>query len=135
MLIWLSVGAFLRFTNLAGKTPSTTELATPVFSLGNSLLEVPLDRAIALDSLLQPLQINPTADIHDLTHHLMNESTHPPTYFVLTHFWMKLFSLDGGLGLLWAGRALSAILGIASIPAIFGLGYLAFRSRLVSLLV
>lgn len=131
MLIWLSVGALLRFTNLAGKTPSTTELATLVFSLGNSLLEVPLDRAIALDSLLQPLQINPTADIHALTHHLMNESTHPPTYFVLTHFWMKLFSGDGGLGSLWAGRSLSAILGIVSIPAIFGLGCLAFRSRLV----
>ncbi|MGK7873201.1 MAG: glycosyltransferase [Xenococcaceae cyanobacterium] len=131
LLIWLSVGVLLRFTNLADKTPSTSELATLVFSLGNSLLEVPLDRALPLESLLQPLQFNSTANIHDVTHYLINEDTHPPTYFVLTHLWMKLFSINGELDLLWTGRSLSAIFGIASIPAIFSLGYLAFRSRLV----
>jgi len=52
-----------------------------------------------------------------------------PVYFVLTHLWMKLFP-EGGLVTLWAARSLSAILGAASIPAIFGMGWLVF-ARLV----
>jgi uncharacterized membrane protein len=36
-----------------------------------------------------------------------------------------------GLASLWAARSLSAIFGAASIPAMFGFGWLAFRSRLV----
>jgi len=49
-----------------------------------------------------------------------------PVYFVLTHLWMKLFPTEGGLVTLWAARSLSAILGAASIPAIFGMGWLVF---------
>jgi len=41
---------------------------------------------------------------------------------------MKLFPTEGGLVTLWAARSLSAILGAASIPAIFGMGWLVFRS-------
>jgi len=33
---------------------------------------------------------------------------------------------EGGLVTLWAARSLSAILGAASIPAIFGMGWLVF---------
>jgi uncharacterized membrane protein len=45
---------------------------------------------------------------------------------------MSLFPPEGGLVSLWAARSLPAFLGIASIPAMFGLGYVAFRSRLVA---
>jgi uncharacterized membrane protein len=116
---------------LAAKAPWSDEFATLVFSLGNSFNPVPLDRAIALDTLLMPLQPRPEAGIGDVIHNLMTESTHPPIYFILTHLWLQLFPTEGGFVSLWAARCESAILGIASIPAIFGLGWLAFRSRLV----
>ncbi len=131
LLVWLAIGTGLRFTHLASKPPWNDEFSTLVFSLGNSFRTVPLDRAIALDTLLMPLQPNPEAGIRAVIHHLMTDSTHPPVYFVLTHLWTKLFPIEDGLVSVWAARSLSAILGAASIPAIFGLGSLAFRSRLV----
>ncbi|MDF0553255.1 hypothetical protein [Kamptonema sp. UHCC 0994] len=132
LLIWIAIGTVLRFTNLADKPPSTIEIATLVFSLGNSLQTIPLDSAITLDTLLQPLQLNPEANITSVIHNLMTESTHPPVYFMLAHWWMKLFSTEAGLVSLWAARALPAILGIISIPAIFCFGFVAFRSRLIA---
>jgi uncharacterized membrane protein len=80
---------------------------------------------------LKPLQLNPDAGISDVIHNLMTESTHPPVYFGLNHLWMQLFPTVDGLASFWAARSLSAVLGVASIPAIFSLGWLAFRSRLV----
>ncbi|OCR01958.1 hypothetical protein BCD67_05615 [Oscillatoriales cyanobacterium USR001] len=132
LLIWIAIGTVLRFTNLADKPPSTIEIATLVFSLGNSLQTIPLDSAIAVDTLLQPLQLNPEANIASVIHNLMAESTHPPVYFVLAHLWMKLFSTKAGLVSLWVARAFPALLGVASIPAMFGLGFVAFRSRLIA---
>ncbi|MEG4076418.1 hypothetical protein QUA30_27840 [Microcoleus sp. Pol14C2] len=132
VLIWIAIGTVLRFTNLADKPPSTIEIATLIFSLGNSLQTIPLDSAIALDTLLQPLQVNSQANITSVIHNLMTESTHPPVYFMLAHLWMKLFSTEAGLVSLWAARALPAILGVASIPAMFCFGFVAFRSRLIA---
>ena len=132
LMAWLAIGTALRFTNLTAKSPWADEFATLVFSLGNSFDTVPLDRAISLDTLLMPLQPRPNADIAAVFHNLMTESTHPPVYFILNHLWMQLFSSENGLASLWAARSLSAILGAISIPAIFGLGWLAFRSRLVA---
>ncbi|MBW4493951.1 MAG: glycosyltransferase family 39 protein [Oscillatoria princeps RMCB-10] len=128
LLAWVAIGTGLRLTNLASKTPSTIELATLIFSLGNSVRAVPLERAIGLDTLLKPLLPNPDAGISEVVHHLLAESTHPPVYFALTHLWLKLFPADGGLVSLWAARCESALFGAASIPAVFGLGWLAFRS-------
>jgi uncharacterized membrane protein len=126
----MAIGTGIRFTNLDAKPPWSDEFATLVFSLGNSFRTVPLDRAIALDTLLQPLQPH-QASIGDVFHNLMTESTHPPVYFLLNHLWLQLFPPDEGLVSLWAARAFSAILGVAAIPAIYGLGWLAFRSCLV----
>jgi len=128
---WIVIGTGVRFLHLDTKPPWSDEFATLVFSLGNSFRTVPLDRAIALDTLLQPLQPRPAASLGDVFHNLMTESTHPPVYFLLNHLWLQLFPLDDGLVSLWAARAFSAILGVAAIPASFGLGWLAFRSRLV----
>jgi uncharacterized membrane protein len=128
---WIAIGTIIRFINLDAKPPWSDEFATLVFSLGNSFRTVPLDRAIALDTLLQPLQPRPSASFGDVFHNLMTESTHPPVYFLLNHLWLQLFPPDEGLVSLWAARAFSAILGVAAIPAIFGLCWLAFRSRLV----
>ncbi len=90
---------------------------------------MPLDQPIALDTLLAPLQPQPNRTIADVVERLMSESTHPPVYFILTHWWLKLFSTEGGLVSVWAARSLSALFGVAAIPAMFGLGRLIFRSR------
>ncbi|MEA5505084.1 glycosyltransferase [Halotia wernerae UHCC 0503] len=130
-LIWLIIGLCLRLANLTGKPPWTDEFSTLVFSLGNSFLPVPLDQAIAPDILLQPLQPQPAANIHDVWAHLSSETNHPPLYFVLAHWWMQLFPTQNGLVSLWGARSLAAIFGAVSVPAIYSLGWLTFRSRLV----
>ncbi len=133
LLVWIVIGTGLRLTQLAAKPPWTDEFSTLVFSLGNSFRVVPLSEAISQDVLLQPLQPNPNAGITQVVQHLLTESNHPPLYFMLTHWWMQLWPPDSlGLASLWAARSLSALLGALSIPAIYGVGWLAFRSRLVS---
>lgn len=129
----MAIATGLRLTNLAAKPPWTDEFSTLVFSLGNSFRTVPLNQAIAVDVLLQPLQPNPNAGVAEVVQHLLSESNHPPLYFVLTHWWLQFWTPDSfGLVSVWAARSLSALLGAASIPAIYGLGWLAFRSQLVS---
>jgi uncharacterized membrane protein len=131
LLGWFLIGLGLRFTHLTAKPPWTDEFATLVFSLGNSFLPVPLDQAIAPDVLLQPLQPNPAATIGDVTHKIITQDNHPPLYFVLAHLWMNLFPNQEKYVSLFAARSLPALLGAVSIPLTYGLGTLAFRSRLV----
>jgi len=131
LLLWLVIGTGLRFLRLASLPPWTDECATIVFSLGNSFQTVPLNQVINSDILLQPLQPSFATGISAVIEHLFDESNHPPVYFVLAHFWMKMFSPIGEIASIWVARSLSALLGVASIPAMFGFGYLAFRSKLV----
>ncbi len=131
IVIWLVIGLTLRLINLSAKPPWTDEFSTLVFSLGNSFLGVPLDQPISIDVLLQPLQPRPSAGVQDVLKHLLTESNHPPLYFILTHLWLRLFA-DGGLVSVWGARSLAAILGALSIPAIYALSWLIYRSRLVS---
>ncbi len=132
LLGWIILGLILRFTNLAEKSPSSTEISTLGFSLGHGFLNIPLNQWLSLDTLLSPLQLTTQTNPADVIDRLMSESNHPPLYFVLTHFWAQLFSQPGEMVSLAVGRSLSAILGTAAIPAIFGLGWLAFRSRTVA---
>jgi uncharacterized membrane protein len=132
LTVWVLIAIGLRLTNLSAKPPWTDEFSTLVFSLGNSFLPVPLDQPISVDVLLQPLQPQPTASIKDVWKHLSSESNHPPLYFFLTHWWMRLFPTHEGLVSLWGARSLAAVFGAASIPAVYALSKLAFRSPLVS---
>jgi uncharacterized membrane protein len=128
LLLWLLLGGILRFTNLASKPPWSDEWATLVFSLGHSFRTIPLDRVISLDTLLSPLQLDSTTHAKDVITNLLTESTHPPIYFVLTHWWLQLVSGSSGLISIWWGRALSSILGMMAIPAIFGVSWILSRS-------
>ncbi len=132
LVVWIAIGAGLRFTQLAGKSPWTDEFATLVFSLGNTYQTVPLDQAISLETLLQPLQPNNSAGASVVIHHLVTEDHHPPLYFVLAHWWMQLFPTSDEYISLWVARSLPALFGVISIPAVYGLGFLAFHSRLVA---
>jgi uncharacterized membrane protein len=131
LLLWFLAGLAIRLVNLTGKPPWTDEFSTLVFSLGNSFLSVPLDQVITPDTLLQPLCPQPTATIQDVWTHLRQETNHPPLYFILAHWWMGLFPTQGGLASLWGARSLAVVFGALSVPAIYGLGWLGFRSSLV----
>ena len=128
LLIWIVLGAILRFSNLASKPPWADEWATLVFSLGNSFLNVPLEQIISIETLMQPLQMNEIVSIKEVISNLLNESTHPPVYFVLTHLWLKLFGTQSGLVSVGLARSLSALFGVVAIPAIFGLSVVIFNS-------
>ncbi|MFP4103219.1 glycosyltransferase family 39 protein [Coleofasciculus sp.] len=132
LLVWIAIGAALRFTNLTLKSPWTDEFATLVFSLGNSFQTVPLDEAISLETLLHPLKPNPDAGVGLVWQKLLSEDHHPPLYFMLAHGWMQLFPTSGEYISLWAARSLPAFLGVLSIPAMYGLGWVAFRSQVVA---
>ncbi|MEZ2322116.1 MAG: glycosyltransferase family 39 protein [Microcoleus sp.] len=130
LLLWMAIAWMLRFANLDSKPLWTDEFSTLVFSLGNSFRGVPIDRAIALSSLVEPLQWSPTATTGDVLHNLLLESNHPPVYFMLAHWWMELFRPSAD-SLVWIGRSLPALLGVISVPAIYFLGKFAFNSPLV----
>ncbi|MBD2580477.1 glycosyltransferase family 39 protein [Oscillatoria sp. FACHB-1406] len=127
LLVWIGIGALLRFTLLSAKPPWTDEFATLVFSLGNSFRGVPTDEAIALTTLLQPLQTNFGGTAGDVISHLLHEDNHPPLYFLLAHFWMKLFPMGHYISV-WVARSLPALLGVLSIPAMYLLARVAFGS-------
>jgi uncharacterized membrane protein len=135
--LWILIGTGLRLTNLTAKPPWIDEFATFVFSLGNTFQTVPLDKAITIDSLLQPLQTNALASvslasINEVIHNITTQDTHPPLYFVLAHLWMSLFKSDNGLLNLWAARSLPAVLGGLSVGAIYIFSRVAFRSNTIS---
>ncbi len=114
---------------MTSKPPWIDEFATIVFSLGNSFQVVPLNQIITTDTLLQPLQINPKFGVQEVLQKLLTEDIHPPVYFVLAHWWMSLWQ---GQDLIFKARSISAIFGIASIPSIYGLAWLSFRSSLIA---
>lgn len=133
LLLWMALAALVRFAYLSSKPPWTDEFSTLVFSLGHSFRTVPLDRVIASEVLLSPLRLAPEGTPQDVVRYLMSESTHPPVYFLLSHFWLKLFpALPQGIVSLWAGRSLSVVFAVLTVPAIYALGWLAWRSRLAA---
>ncbi|MEM8827832.1 MAG: glycosyltransferase family 39 protein [Cyanobacteria bacterium P01_G01_bin.19] len=130
LFIWFGIGTILRFTNLGYKPASSIEIATIGFSLGNGFSQIPLDRLVSIPTLLSPLKVDVSVDSADVIRRLFSESTHPPLYFWLTHWWIKLFVDHGEIVSLQIARSLSAMFGGLSIPAIFGLSKLVFSDRL-----
>lgn len=128
---WITIALILRLTALEGKPPWADEFSTLVFSLGNSFRGIPLNEVISLDTLLEPLEINPLTTYRDVIRHLITESNHPPVYFVLLHWWMNLFNPAEGYVSLWVARSLPAFFGVLSVPAIYHLAKLTYSSPLV----
>ncbi|WP_413163054.1 hypothetical protein ACL6C3_27895 [Capilliphycus salinus ALCB114379] len=131
LLGWFVLALVLRLTLLASKPIWSDEFATLVFSLSQSFRSLPFDVPMSLETLLSPLRLDSSLSITSIPQNLLRESNHPPVYFMLTHAWVWLFGGDGDMVSIWAARSLSAILGAASVPAMFALAWVAFRSRLV----
>jgi uncharacterized membrane protein len=129
LCLWIVIGACLRFSQLATKSPWTDEFATLVFSAGNDYKSIPLNQVISPNVLLQPLQPDRNASIRDIISLLIHQDTHPPLYFVLSHLWLKLFPLTDGYVSLWGARSLAALFGVSAIVGIYILAKLAFESR------
>ena len=132
LLVWLVLGMILRFTNLDLKPASSIEISTMGYSLGHGFSKIPFDQIMSASTLLAPLQFDQTTNYAAIFQRLMSESTHPPLYFWLTHWWIRLWVNNGELVSLEVVRSLSAIFGGLAIPAVFGLSWLAFRSRLAA---
>ena len=132
LVFWIIIGSILRFTNLSAKPPWTDEFATMVFSLGNDFRTVPLNQLISLNTLLQPLQFNTNVSISNIISLLLEEDNHPPLYFVFNHLWINLLFYLGIIKNIDIGimRTLPAFLGVLSIPGIYFLSSISFRSRL-----
>ena len=126
--LWMAIATCLRWTNLTAKPLWTDEFATIVFSLGHSFQSVPLDQIISAEQLLQPLLVTPVMGAHTVVDRLLSESNHPPLYFLLTHYWLALFGPHQGWVSVAAVRSLAALFGVLSIPAVFGLSWLALRT-------
>ena len=138
LLFWFAIALVIRLTNLTIKAAWMDEVATTLFSLGNYSRLIPLNEVISLDQLLRPLQITPGASASDVVTHLLVEDNHPPTYFVLAHWWMafyhRWFGSASGYASLWAERALPAFFGALAVPATYLLGWLSFRERTIGLI-
>jgi uncharacterized membrane protein len=133
---WIVIGVILRFTNLQLKPPWSDEWATLVFSLGHSFRSIPLNEVISLDVLLSPLKIDLATTTTDTVNHLLTESTHPPLYFVLNHWWLQFIGAitngNGALVSLWWARCFSALWGVVAILGMFALALLWFRSLITA---
>lgn len=130
LAVWFLLALVLRLSFLEIKPLWMDEVATVIFTLGNSSYSVPLDQVISLDQLLTPLQPRPEATVGSTLQYLLQEDNHPPAYFALAHSWMKLFPAVQGVASPWAARALPALLGALSVPAVYLAGWLGFRSVL-----
>jgi uncharacterized membrane protein len=132
LLTWIIIGTILRLTNLTEKTIWSDEFSTIVFSLGNSFKTVPFNQVITGETLLQPAVPQPSSTVANTINNLFTESTHPPLFFMLNHWWLQLFPTSSGLVSLWGARSLSVAFGVLSIPAIFALSWAIFNSAIAA---
>jgi uncharacterized membrane protein len=130
MLLWFGLALAIRLSYLVSKPLWMDEVATVMYTLGNSSYSAPLDQVTSLDQLLTPLQPRPEATVDSTVHYLMQEDNHPPAYFAIAHLWMHLFPTVQGVASPWAARALPALFGALSAPAVYLAGWLGFRSVL-----
>lgn len=130
LLCWMALGTMLRLANLGMKPASSIEIATIGYSLGHGFSSIPLDQLLSIETLLAPLRFDQAIDYSDVLAKLRLESTHPPLYFWLTHWWISLWTENGEIASLPVARSLSTIFGVLAIPAMFNLAWISLCSRL-----
>ncbi|MFM7579007.1 MAG: phospholipid carrier-dependent glycosyltransferase, partial [Microcystaceae cyanobacterium] len=128
LILWIILGAGLRFHHLTAKPIWTDEFATLVFSLGNHFDTIPLGQIIDPATLLSPLKPS-SSSLNEVIQGILDKDNHPPLYFALAHLWLSLFPTADYVNL-WAARALPALFGVLAIPLIYFLAYWITPQRL-----
>lgn len=125
LLLFIAIGVILRMNNLSGRSLWTDEFFTFFLSTGHGM-----DTKNMLDSIsyktpsdflktkeFKLLLTNDTRkDILDVSQGVINTDTHPPLYFWIMFFWMRIFRDS-----VFAVRFFSVILGALSIPLAYKL--------------
>ena len=123
----ITLSAALRFTGLESKTLWLDEIITTLFSLGQSFTHIPLDRLFSLEQLPDIFTFNSQATCQTIAETVAGESTHPPIFFCLLHWWLGRMSETNTLQeLVWYVRSLPALFGVTAVAAIYLLGRVAF---------
>lgn len=129
LLGWMAIAGALRFWHLDLKPPSSIEIATVGFGLGNGFGAVTLDGLVAPAALLEALRWHPNVSIAQLLDRLAAQSTHPPLFFLLMRGWLAALTPPGAVVTLAEARSFSAVLGVLAVPLAAGLGTAVARSR------
>ncbi|GAB4354792.1 MAG: hypothetical protein Fur0042_23870 [Cyanophyceae cyanobacterium] len=129
LVLWTAIAAGLRFWHLDLKPPSSIEIATVGFSLGNGFGAVPIDQLVPPEALLAALRLDPTVSIAQLLDRLADQSTHPPLFFLLMRGWLTALTPPGAEVTWTVARSLSALLGVAAVPLAAALAGTIARSR------
>jgi uncharacterized membrane protein len=125
LLAIIFLGAALRFWQLELKPLWIDEVVTFIFSLGRNYRNVPIDVIFTPQNLQDLFIFKPEVSCREIAGNIITQSTHPPLFFCLMHDWLSwLQPLDRSL--LWKLRALPALIGVATIVAIYYLNRLAF---------
>ncbi len=129
ILLLIILGTYIRFFNLTLKTIWTDEIASIVYSLGNSFKSVPLNQIINLETLLKPLKINDNHGLKDVIKYGIFEDFVPPLHFMLLHVWIFILEKSNELVSIFTARSLSVYLSVMSIPGIYWLASSLFKQK------
>lgn len=128
LLLVLILGAGLRLMNLDGKALWMDEVITALFSLGRNYSDLPLERAVSLETIAQVFTLRPAASCAEIAETVRVQSVHPPLFFCWMHSWLGMLQ-SWPLDLRWRLRSLPACFGIGEILAIYALTRIAFGKR------
>lgn len=136
------LGVVFRFVNLNHKVYWHDEVYTTMRAAGYTRSEIDAElfqnRQWQAGELQRYQQIKPNSTVLDTVRSLaLEDPQHPPLYFVLTRSWMQ--ALDWPLSNLFRSslttqRSLPALLGVAALPAMYGLAWELFGLPSVALL-
>lgn len=128
----IALGVLLRFAFLDYKAMWLDEAITALFSLGRSYEDIPLDRLFSLHQLQQIFTLNPESSCGEIANNLATQSTHPPLFFCLIHYWLSWFGRNispYSSFWVWQLRVLPAVFGVLLIPVIYCLSRVAFSPK------
>ncbi|MEJ1938088.1 glycosyltransferase family 39 protein, partial [Nostoc sp. NIES-2111] len=124
----LVVGTILRFWHLDLKPLWLDEVITAIFSLGNNYQDLQLDVLIPLQQIQDIFTFRPGISCPQIAENIARQSTHPPLFFCIMHYWLGLLT---PLGEDWIVklRSLPALFGVSAIAAIYGVNRIGFTPK------
>jgi len=130
-----ALAVVFRFWNLGDKALWLDEWLTLFVINGYGSSDLPLNQLLTFPDLSSIIQPHSDASIAQTLSVLNHESTHPPLFFILQHYWFQWqagLTAGGSLSpdrLPIVLRSLPAYLGLAQTLLMFWVGQLAFSSR------